>query len=86
MVRKMVTPRSLSAAMSSWTSLVAHRVEPGGGLVEEQHRRVVEQGPGQRHSLAETLGERAAEIVGPVGQVDRLEGPLDALVRASASP
>ena len=47
------------------------RVEPRSGLVQEQHRRVVEQRPGQGHSLAEPLGESSAEIVGPLGQVDR---------------
>jgi hypothetical protein len=56
-------------------------VEPGGGLVEEQHRRIVEQRSGQRRPLSEALGERAAQIVGPVGQVDRPEGALDALLR-----
>jgi hypothetical protein len=31
------------------------RVEPGGRLVEEQHRGIVEQRPGERDALAQAL-------------------------------
>ncbi len=81
MVKKMVTPRSLERDDELVDVSGGDRVEPGGGLVQEQHRRVVEQRSGQRHPLAKALGERAAEIVGPIGQVDRLQGALDAPVR-----
>ena len=83
-MRKMVTPRSRSEAIELVDLACRHRVEAGGGLVEEQDRRVVEQRPGQRHPLAEALGERTARIVGPIGQVDRLERP-PIRVRASDS-
>ncbi len=33
------------------------RVEPGGGLVEEQHRRVVQERAGERDPLAQALGQ-----------------------------
>jgi hypothetical protein len=33
------------------------RVEPGGGLVEEQHRRVVQQCPGECDPLTQALGQ-----------------------------
>ena len=55
-----------------------NRVEAGGRLVEEQHLRVAEQRPRQRDLLAEALGQGAAGIVRPIGQVDGLEGTVDA--------
>ncbi|HEY8867760.1 MAG TPA: hypothetical protein VIM30_00050 [Candidatus Limnocylindrales bacterium] len=57
------------------------RVKPGCRLVEEQHLRVAEQRPRQRDALAETLGQGAAGIAGPVGQVDGTQGKLDATAR-----
>ena len=49
-----------------------HRVKPGGGFVEEKHHGVVEQRPGQGHPLTQSLGQRTAQVAGPVGQVDCL--------------
>ena len=57
------------------------RVQAGGGLVEEQHLRVAEQRPGQGDPLAQPFGQRAAGIVGPVDQVDRPQGAVDAIGR-----
>ena len=57
------------------------RIETGGRLVEEQHLGLAEQRPGQGDPLAETLGERAAGIAGPLGQLDRPQRPLDARAR-----
>src|ERR1022692_680087 len=55
------------------------RVQAGGRLVEEQHPRVVEQGPGQGDPLAQALGQRAAGIAGPVGQVDGPQRAVNAI-------
>jgi hypothetical protein len=60
-----------------------HRVEPGGGLVEEEDRRVGQQRPGERHPLAQTLGQRTAQVICAVGQLDRPRRPMRS--RASAS-
>jgi hypothetical protein len=57
------------------------RIQAGGRLVEEQHLRVAEQGSGQGDSLAEPLGQGAADIVGPVGKVDGPQGVVDAIGR-----
>ena len=46
------------------------RVQAGGRLVQEQHLRVAEQRPGQGDPLAQALGQGAAGIVGPIGQID----------------
>jgi hypothetical protein len=76
-VRKIVTPRRRSPSINSWTSRAATRVEPRGGLVEEEHLGVVEQRPGQSHSLAETIGQGAAGIVSPLSQVDGPHSAVD---------
>ena len=61
------------------------RVEAGGRLVEEQHLRVAEQRPGQGDPLAQALGQGAAGIVGPVGQVDGPQGAVDAIAGSGTS-
>jgi hypothetical protein len=38
------------------------RIQPGRGLVEEQHRRIVEQRAGERDALAQALRQRPARI------------------------
>ena len=55
-----------------------HGVKAGGRLVEEQHRRVVEQRPGQRDPLTQPLGQRPAQITGAVVEIDRPQRPADA--------
>ena len=60
-----------------------HRVEPGGGLVEEEDRRIAEEHAGQPDPLAQALREAAAEIVGAVSEVDRVEGVPDPLLRVA---
>ena len=72
-VRKIVTPRWRSPSISSWTSRDGDRIEPRRRLVEEQHLRVAEQRPRQRDPLAQALRQRAAGVVGPVGQLDRAQ-------------
>jgi hypothetical protein len=56
-------------------------IEAGRRLVEEQHLRVTEQRPRQGDPLAETLRQGAACVVGPVGQIDRLQGVSNAIAR-----
>ncbi len=48
-------------------------VEPGGGLVKKQDRRVIEQSSRKRDTLAKALRKRTAEVVRPIGEVDRLQ-------------
>jgi hypothetical protein len=50
-----------------------NRVEAGGGFVEKQHGWVVQQSARQRYPLAEAFRQRPARIVGPVGEVDRVQ-------------
>jgi len=56
------------------------RVQSGGRLVEEQHLRVAEQRPCQGDPLAQTLGQGAACIAGPVGQVDRPQSAVNTIL------
>jgi hypothetical protein len=58
-----------------------HRIQPRGRLLEEQHLRVAELRPGQGDPLAQTFGEGAAGLVGPVGQVDGPQGAVNAILR-----
>ena len=57
------------------------RVETGRRLVEEQDLRVAEERSRERDPLAKALGQGAARIVRPVGEVDGLEGTRDARAR-----
>ena len=57
------------------------RIEPGGRLVEEDDRRIVEQRARERDALAEALREAAAGIVGPAGEVDRRQRLPDPRLR-----
>ena len=80
-VRKIVTPRFAEPDDQLVHLARGDRVEAGRRLVEEQHLRVAEQRPGERDPLAQPLGERAAGIAGPLSEVDRAQGELDALAR-----
>jgi hypothetical protein len=51
-----------------------HRVETRCRFVEEHDRRVAQQRSCQPHPLAEPLGETAAEITCPVGEIDGVKG------------
>ena len=55
-----------------------HGIKARGRLVEKQHRRVVEQRPGQRDPLTQPLGQRPAQVTGTVFEVDRPQRPADA--------
>ncbi len=59
------------------------RIQPGGGLVEEEHLWVAQQRPRERDPLAKPLGQRAARIVSPVGEFDRPEDEVDRTPRRS---
>jgi len=54
------------------------RVQPRRRLVQEQHRRIVEERSRERDPLAQPLRQRAALIAGAVGEVDRPQRPVDA--------
>ena len=79
MVRKIVTPLLARPVDQIVDVARGDRVEAGGRLVQEEHLRIVEQGPGQTDPLAQPLGQLAADIVGPSGEVDGTQGTLDAL-------
>ena len=49
------------------------RVEPGGGLVEEEHLRRVHQRPRDHHPLRLAAREQVGLLVGPVEQAELLE-------------
>ena len=53
------------------------RIEPGGRLVEEQHRRVVDQRDGQQQPLLLAAGELAAVAVGQLLQRAQADDFLD---------
>ena len=55
------------------------RVERRRRLVEEDDRRVVEQGPGDGQLLLHALAERAGDVVAPVPQREQPQVPLDPL-------
>ena len=52
-------------------------VEAGGGLVEEEERRVGQDGAGQVEALAHAAGVATDLHRAVVGQVDAFEGPVD---------
>ena len=53
------------------------RVQPRRGLVQEQHRRIIEQRSGERDPLAQALRQRPARIAHAVEKVDRPQHTLD---------
>jgi hypothetical protein len=53
------------------------RVQPRRGLVQEQHRRIIEQRSGERDPLAQALRQRPARIAHAVEKVDRPQRTLD---------
>ena len=57
------------------------RVQSGGGLVEKDDRRIAEQCSRERDALPEALGEGAAGIVCPAGEVDRRQRLPDSHLR-----
>ena len=63
----------------------AARVEPGGGLVEEQHRRAGHQRRGEVESAAHAAGVGLRQAVGGVGEREALEQLARALLRRAAA-
>ena len=55
-----------------------NRIQARRRLIEEQHRRVVEQRPRERDPLTQALRQRPARIVRAVGEVDRPQCSVDA--------
>src|SRR5690606_20969860 len=53
--------------------VAAGRVEPGGGLVEEQHRRPVDEGGGQVEPAAHPTGVGLGRAVGGLDQAEALQ-------------
>jgi len=53
-----------------------HRVLADGGLVENQHLRLADQGARQRGAAALAAGQVRDELAGRVAQADRVEGVL----------
>ena len=59
--------------------LVQGRVEAGRGLVEEQQGRLGEQFQGDRDTLALPAGQRVDALLGPLGEIERVEDLRDPL-------
>lgn len=68
----MVTPESFSARRYFQSAAIL-RIEPGGGLVEEEQARVVHQRLRKIEALAHPSREGAGPALGHVGEVDDLE-------------
>ena len=49
-------------------------VQVAGGLVGQEHIRLVDQRPGDRDTLLLTAGELIGAVVGAIGESDRLQG------------
>ena len=62
----------------------ARRVEPGGGLVEQQQPRAADQRPGDAEALAHAVRVAADAILRPVGEVHGVEGLVDLRARVAA--
>ena len=60
------------------------RVEPGGGLVEQQQLRLAQQRRGDAEPLPHAVRVPADAILGAVAQLDHLEHLLDARARVAA--
>ncbi len=56
------------------------RVEPGGGLVEYQDVRVVDEAPGDREAALHAAGQRLYLVIGPLGELHEVEQLGGALV------
>ena len=69
----MVCPSSCSSPSRSHSASRALRVQPGGGLVEEQHARAVEDGPGHHEPLGHAAGQRVDRRLGPPAELELLE-------------
>jgi hypothetical protein len=54
------------------------RVDPGRGLVEEEHARLVEDGTGQREPLAQAQRQRQRLAVGEAGEAEARQQGVDA--------
>ena len=59
-------------------------IEVCGWFIEKQDRGIRDNRPAERHSLAFTSRQRGGRVVGPVEQVDRLEGSVHDFVPATA--
>ena len=73
------------ARRSARGRLGGHRIEAGGRLVKEQHLRLAQQRSRQGDPLTQTLGQSAAGIVRPVGQVDGPQDAVDAIAAGRAT-
>ncbi len=68
-----VVPPSTSSSITLPQLVATLRVETGGGLVEEQHRRPVHQRGGEVEAAAHAAGVRAGDAVGGVREREPLE-------------
>ena len=85
-VSSTVVPSATSSRVISHMLDAAGRVEPGGGLVEEQHAGPADQADGQVEPAAHAAGVGADLAVAGLGEVEPLEqlvGPLVGLGLAS---
>ena len=69
----MVWPWSCSAPRSSHRASRLCGSRPGRGLVQEQHRGPVEDGPGHHEPLGHPAGQRVDRGLGPLGQLELLQ-------------
>ncbi len=69
----MVWPSPCSSPSRSHRASPALRVQARGGLVEEQHARAVEDGPGHHQPLGHAAGQGVDRGLGPPAELELLE-------------
>ena len=81
MVSSTVVPSATSSSITPHRSLRLLRVEAGGRLVEEQHRRAVDERGGEVEPPAHAARVGADGPVGGVGELEALEQLVGARLR-----
>ncbi len=73
MVSSTVVPAATRASIVSHSAEPAARVEPGGGLVEEEHRRAHHQRGGEVEAAAHAARVGLGQTIRRVGELEALE-------------
>ena len=69
----MVAPRLRISSMMSFTTAGVHGIEAREGLVQNDQRRLMDDGGNELHFLLHALGEVDHFLIGPVAQPEALE-------------
>ena len=83
-VRKIVDPRWRSSSINSWTSRAATGSRPAVGSSRNSTSGSLSSALARATRWRRPFGQRAAGIVGPVGQVDRPQRAVDAIASGRA--